>query len=65
MSKWTEAKLKKEAESDYKECYECGHYPGWTNEKLTSEIIKRWADEYNMTLEEFKKYVNYFMELCS
>lgn len=65
MSKWTNAKLKKEAIRDYKECYECGHYPDWTNESLTDELIEKWSKEYDMTPEQFKKYVKYFYEQCN
>lgn len=64
MTKWTDAKLKKEAIRDYKECYECGHYPDWTNdcEYYTYNDWKKMAKEYDMTVPEFKKYVNYFFE---
>lgn len=67
MAKWTDAKLKREAIRDWKDCYECGHYPDWTKDcqYYTSEDWKRWADEYNMTIDEFKKYVNYFFEYDS
>ena len=62
MVKWTDSKLKREAIREWKDCYECGHYPDWTNESMTKELYKDWADEYDMTVPEFKKYVNYFFE---
>ena len=64
MTKWTNEKLEKEAKRDYKECYECGHYPTWTDEckYFGEEDWQQWAEEYDMTVEEFKKYVNYFFE---
>ena len=62
MTKWTDAKLKQEAIRDWKESYECGHYPDWTNEPMTNELAKEWASEYDMTVPEFKKYVDYFYE---
>ena len=64
MSKWTDAKLKKEAIRDYKECYECGHFPDFICDQpcVDEEELKEYAEEYDMTLEEFKKYVNYFFE---
>lgn len=65
MTKWTDAKLKREAIRDWKECYECGHYPDWTNEPMTKELAKEWAEEYDMTVPEFKKYVDYFYEYDS
>ena len=40
MTKWTDAKLKKQA----------------------IEELEDYAKEYDMTLEEFKKYVDYFLE---
>jgi len=67
MTKWTDAKLKREAIRDYKECYDCGHYPEWTSDIQYSskDEIKQWANEYDMTVPEFKKYVNYFFEYDS
>jgi len=62
MTKWTDAKLKREAIRDYKECYDCGHYPDWTNEPLNNELVKKWSKEYDMTTQEFIKYANYFYE---
>ena len=65
MAKWTDDKLKKEAKRDYKECSDCGHYPNWVNDDLrhyTEEDWKRWAEEYDMSVKEFKKYVDYFFE---
>lgn len=62
MSKWTDAELKQEAIHDYQECRECGHYPDWTNEPLTTELIKKWSVEYDMNENEFKRYINYFYE---
>ena len=60
MTKWTDVKLKREAIRDYKESYECGHYPDWTNEPLSNQIARKWAKEYNMSVPEFYKYTDYF-----
>ena len=68
MTKWTDAKLKRQAIKDWKDCHECGHYPAWTNddcEYYTHEDWKRRAKEYDMTVSEFKKYVKYFYEYDS
>ena len=27
MTKWTDAKLKKQAIEEWKDCYKCGHFP--------------------------------------
>lgn len=65
MTKWTNEKLAKEAKRDYKECSDCGHYPSWVNDDLrhyTKSDWKHWAEEYDMSVEEFKKYVDYFFE---
>lgn len=66
MSKWTDKQLKQEAIRDYKECYEYGHFPTWTDECqfFDAKEWQKWANEYDMTVEEFKKYTNYFFE-CS
>lgn len=50
MTKWTDAKLKREAIREWKDCYECGHFP---------EFI---CDQPYVSEEEFKKYVDYFLE---
>lgn len=64
MTKWTDAKLKRQAIKDWKDCYECGHYPEFIRDQpyVTKEELKIYAKEYDMTLKEFKKYVNYFIE---
>ena len=64
MAKWTKAKLKKEAIKDWKDCYECGHFPDFICDQpcVSEEELKDYAKEYDMTLEEFKKYINYFLE---
>lgn len=65
MVKWTDRQLRKEAKIDYLDCRDCGHYPDWTNEPLTNELIEKWSKEYDMTPEQFKKYVEYFYEQCN
>ena len=64
MVKWTDAKLKREAIRDWKESYECGHYPDFICDQpyVSEEELQDYAKEYDMTLEEFKKYVDYFLE---
>lgn len=62
MTKWTDAKLKREAIRDWKESYECGHYPDWTNEPLSNQVVRKWAKEYNMSVPEFYKYADYFYQ---
>lgn len=64
MVKWTDAKLKRQAIREWKESYECGHYPDWSDyvQYFSKEDWEDWADEYNMTVPEFKKYVDYFFE---
>ena len=64
MTKWTDAKLKKQAINEWKDCYECGHFPEFICDQpyVDEEDLKDYAKEYDMTLEEFKKYVDYFIE---
>lgn len=61
MTKWTDAKLKREATNEYHDCYECGYYPDWTDGTLSNDELEMWANEYDMTVSEFKKYMNYFL----
>lgn len=61
----TNVELKRIAQEDFDECRKYGHYPDWTNEPLTDELIKKWSVEYDMTEDEFKKYADYFFELCN
>ena len=56
----TDDELKKMAKGDYDDCYECGHFPTWVDEPLNEEELKRWAEEYDMSVEDFKKYMNFF-----
>lgn len=62
MVKWTDNKLKKAAVREWKDCYECGHFPDWTNEPLSNEVVRRWAKEYKMSVPEFYRYTNYFYQ---
>lgn len=60
----TDDELKKMAKGDYDDCYECGHFPTWADEPLDNKDLKRWAEEYNMSVEDFKKYMNFFYSLA-
>ena len=46
-----------------KDCYECGHFPDFICDQpyVSEEELEDYAREYDMTLEEFKKYVDYFL----
>ena len=56
MTKWTDAKLKKQAIEEWKDCYECGHFPDFICDQpyVSEEELQDYAKEYGMTLEEFK-----------
>ena len=56
----TDDELKKMAKEDYDDCYECGHFPTWVDEPLDDEELKRGAEECDMSVEDFKKYMNFF-----
>ena len=66
MTMRTDKQLKKMARDDYMDCRECGHFPEFVCgcSPSTDEELKQYADEYEMTTDEFKKYMDYFMELC-
>lgn len=40
------------------------HFPTWADEPLDNKDLKRWAEEYNMSVEDFKKYMNFFYSLA-
>lgn len=52
-----DAKLKKQAIEEWKDCYECGHFPDFICDQpyVSEEELQDYAKEYDMTLEEFKK----------
>ena len=62
MTKWIDAKLKKQAYKDYVNC--CGHFPAFIYDKpyLSDYEWIKYAKEYGMSLEEFKKYADYFYD---
>ena len=67
MVKWTDGKLKKRAYKDYVDCRINGHFPEFIDDQpyvSDYELIKH-AKEYDMSLEEFKKYIDYFLEYMS
>ena len=56
----TDDELKKMAKADYDDFCECGHFPTWVDEPLDDEELKRGAEEYDMSVEDFKKYMDFF-----
>lgn len=62
----TDKQIKKIARDDYIDCRQCGHFPDFicNNGCLSKAELKQWADEYEMSVSDFNKYMNYFMELC-
>lgn len=62
MTKWTDAKLKRQAYKDWRDCR--GYFPEFINDRsyLSDYEWIKYAKEYGMSLEEFKKYVDYFYD---
>lgn len=63
----TDKKLRKLAKEEYLDCRECGHYPEFITDccELSDEEEEMYAAEYDMTVEEFRKYRTYLEELCN
>lgn len=61
---WTNIELRQTATKDYVECRKCGQFPDWVDdlECMPDQEWRSWANEYMMSVDEFKKYVNYFLQ---